>query len=989
MSHLSRTAFGLVFLVLVAPPISGEEPKVDLAKAGKAATALVEASNNAQGTAFCIHPTGFFVTSEHVVRNMTAVTIALNPGVRTEQVLHARVVRTDAALDLALLQVNDQTALPALVLGADDGLAELAEVVAFGYPFGTALATSKKDRPAISVNLGRVTSLRKKEGELDRIQIDAVLNPGNSGGPVLDKQGKVVGVVVSGVRGAGVNFAIPVSHLVKFLDRPEIVFDPPTVRLGEIHLPVDFRARAVSLLPSNTKPFEVEFHLFADQQTSRKYKAELKGGAHTVRTELIPKPTAPAVLDVTAVFDRGTVVGKVEDRAARVAGTEVKLSDVARLSGAKKRLTLHDGTTLRGELKNLGSVPVDLGPTKVTLDLTSARTVRLERPKGLSEIGCTVVAFQEGKEVGRVTRPIAIEGLVASGDPGPDLDIDPPALAGDKVVYELTSAARDVAVGGGGRYLILHLPRDGKLAVFDVNEARVVKTIPAPDNDLKFTAGLEKLVVLLPTAKKIQRWDLTRFELEQTAPFTVEGSVVSLNMGCASRGPVYVTSREKPNPWVKFAHLSLDTLDRRAATLDAGHLAHFAGREGVHVRCSCDGQALGLWSAEGSPSGVAWVRWDGQIGKASYEHASRGYVVPGWGNMVVFTGSGLFTRVDFINPDQGATYPGTGMQVRYLPALHGDYFLSLGIAPQPNAKTPPPAAELIVHKRGRALPVLKRPDIDVPAADGVKDDFTLDKRVLLLPRAKVLVTIPLSNDRIVIHRLDPDAALEKAGRPGALQNVQDGGLAEHLEAIRLDPKNAKAHYNLGNALRVKGDPPGAIAAYREAIRLDPKFVQARTNLGNALQSINDWDGAIAAHREAIRLDPKFAVAHNGLGNALRGKNELGGAIAAYREAILLDPTYFPAHYNLGNALKVKGDLPGAIAAYREAIRLNPKYAQAHNNLGTALQSTGDLDAAIAYFREAINLDPKLPQPRSNLDRVLKLKAERDARVAPPPRPVDH
>ena len=76
-----------------------------------------------------------------------------------------------------------------------------------------------------------------------------------------------------------------------------------------------------------------------------------------------------------------------------------------------------------------------------------------------------------------------------------------------------------------------------------------------------------------------------------------------------------------------------------------------------------------------------------------------------------------------------------------------------------------------MYKARRALPVLKRTDIDLPAADAVKDDFTLDKRVLLLPHAKVLITIPLSNDRIVIHRLDLDAALELAGGPSALQKI--------------------------------------------------------------------------------------------------------------------------------------------------------------------------------------------------------------------------
>src|SRR5262249_61260427 len=140
-----------------------------------------------------------------------------------QKVLKAKVVRQDQNLDLALLRVEGETDLPALALGSDEDLTELEEVVACGFPFGTALALAKGEYPAISISVGSVTALRRgKDKALSRIQLDAALNPGNSGGPVLDRQGKVVGVVVSGVRWAGVNMAIPVSHLQRFLARPEI-----------------------------------------------------------------------------------------------------------------------------------------------------------------------------------------------------------------------------------------------------------------------------------------------------------------------------------------------------------------------------------------------------------------------------------------------------------------------------------------------------------------------------------------------------------------------------------------------------------------------------------------------------------------------------------------------------------------------------------------------------------------------------------------------
>src|SRR5262249_11337538 len=140
------------------------------------------------GSAFCVHPSGLFVTNEHVLRGAEGGTVqlVLNSGEKSQRVLSAKVARSTKEPDLALLRVESQDPLPALPLGTSEGLVELMEVVAFGFPFEDILALSKGEFPAISVNSGSVTSLRRKAGELHLVQVDVVLNPGNSGGPVLD-----------------------------------------------------------------------------------------------------------------------------------------------------------------------------------------------------------------------------------------------------------------------------------------------------------------------------------------------------------------------------------------------------------------------------------------------------------------------------------------------------------------------------------------------------------------------------------------------------------------------------------------------------------------------------------------------------------------------------------------------------------------------------------------------------------------------------------
>src|SRR5665213_2506411 len=200
MFRLLACASLLTGMFAFALPAAGRDdkdkvPKVEIAKQGKAATAFVEiSSKGGSGTAFCVHPSGLFVTNEHVVRTAgdDFITLVLNPSLDTQKILKAKVVRIDKTADLALLRAADAADLPSLHLGAVDAVAELAEVVVCGFPLGAALATEKKEYPAVSVNAGSVTSLRLKGGQLQFIQINAALTFGNSGGPVLDDTGKVI-----------------------------------------------------------------------------------------------------------------------------------------------------------------------------------------------------------------------------------------------------------------------------------------------------------------------------------------------------------------------------------------------------------------------------------------------------------------------------------------------------------------------------------------------------------------------------------------------------------------------------------------------------------------------------------------------------------------------------------------------------------------------------------------------------------------------------
>jgi uncharacterized protein (TIGR03067 family) len=387
-------------------------PRQEVVKLAKPATALVETQAGC-GSGFCVHPSGFFLTNEHVISALPGgdtVTLILEAGLKTQRLLQAKVVRRDKELDLALLRAQGQHKLPALALGSDEGLAELTELIAFGFPFGTSLA-KPGEYPAISVSAGNVTALRRDaKRELHRIQLDAVLNPGNSGGPVLDRKGQVVGVVVSGIRGAGINMAIPVSHVRRFLARPEIVLDVPAIGPHNQQELVELKAAALALA-SPPLPLELELVLTQDGGAERRYQMKPAGDWHTVKAVPFPNPKEKGMLRLEVKYSDGSVSGLAEDRKLSVDKQVVQLSAVRHVRlGATPEVLLKNGKKLAGALTDLEPLTVKLGGSALSLKLANAVEVEVTAAAPSSSVGCLVIARQEGKEVGRHYSLLTLQG---------------------------------------------------------------------------------------------------------------------------------------------------------------------------------------------------------------------------------------------------------------------------------------------------------------------------------------------------------------------------------------------------------------------------------------------------------------------------------------------------------------------------------------------------------------------------------------------------
>ena len=268
------------------------------------------------GSGFIVDAKGYIVTNAHVVANRSkeTVTTLFNDGSQKQ----GKVLWEDANLDLAVIKVDTDKALTPVDLGNSDKIQIGEPAVAIGNPLGLDLQRS--------VTMGIISGLNRTVGSdqgsyIDGlIQTDASINAGNSGGPLFNSKGEVIGINTAKISSAeGLGFSIPINTLKPIVDQIIKTGTYETVSLG-----------VVVANPSDVQD---------------RYRVRVKVDKGAVVMDLYPNGTA-----AKAGLQQGDVITKIGDKEIKDTSSLKKSLYAYKLGDQAKVTYIRDGKEKEGTL---------------------------------------------------------------------------------------------------------------------------------------------------------------------------------------------------------------------------------------------------------------------------------------------------------------------------------------------------------------------------------------------------------------------------------------------------------------------------------------------------------------------------------------------------------------------------------------------------------------------------------------------------------------
>jgi len=174
---------------------------------------IAKRDGQGQGTCFLISSDGYFITNFHCIENAKEITVKGIDGDFTTK-YGATVVASDPSNDLALIKISNKNVKftnPPFSIRSN-GVAQAEKVYALGYPKAEAMGEE------IKITEGIISAKSGVQGDISKFQISAAVNPGNSGGPLIDEEGNLIGVIYAKSNIAeAAGYAVKASYLETFL----------------------------------------------------------------------------------------------------------------------------------------------------------------------------------------------------------------------------------------------------------------------------------------------------------------------------------------------------------------------------------------------------------------------------------------------------------------------------------------------------------------------------------------------------------------------------------------------------------------------------------------------------------------------------------------------------------------------------------------------------------------------------------------------------
>lgn len=746
MHRLRTLSLGcLACAVFLVSGVCGQQAQ--LVANGKAATALVDLTeHDSSATAFCVRSDGVFVTNYHVVEDLSddaTFELVLGSGTDQEKIVTVYVVAIDEENDLAILKTKKKGRFKAMKVGDDSKLFETADLFVFGFPFGKGLSVKPDAYPAMSVNRGAVTAIRKEDGNVKLIQFDADVNPGNSGGPVCNAAGEVVGVVSFGLESTELNFAIPSRKVLALLRRPIVTRKLPVITGGNMgrRVPISVVVKEfVEPIPDATVRLEVS----VDGADPR--KIGLTRDKDTYSGTFIPNSKAGnggVSLDVQKGLETKSI--KVADITIAIGEDLVYLSDVVSikaLADSTVSVSLVTGKRLKGAMGK-GAMVMDV--TGERHSLTDATEVLVHSLRPAPRVTYTLVVKSGDLELTR-------EDIRASGVSGNGFASEKPAAkpySGGLKKINLPTEIANVTLAAGGRMLLIELPGAEKLAVFDANKGAIVATIPLPWNAL-VVGSLEFVHIIDQSRNVIERWSLTSFQKERSAGIPFAHKVVAAAAGHASRTAILV--RFGRGPRVRNSYGMIDQLSMEALDLKITNMGRMSSNQPMCMSSDAFGRLFLVTSNRGGAAEYVWPTGTTiATGRASVD----GYGLPTADGTLIATATGMSRSI--------LVAAGIAVSARgaCIPSTHPRLYISLPESRAAMRGTDPGPAKL--RSVVPSSDVLPLPALELGVITDTVPLMTLGKRVYYFAGARLLLSIPFKTDReLVLQPFDVTRELGNA-----------------------------------------------------------------------------------------------------------------------------------------------------------------------------------------------------------------------------------